>query len=371
MRIYKILIAILLLILICPQFLWADKIILKRGKVVDGTVVERSDTWIKVEIEGIDITYMLKDVITINGLDPRADLTEATALPLPDAIPMAPVAETPPLSPELEPHATIIKEILELNGLQKHLEGMQGLLKAQLVRCTDTNSAEVCGRVQEVMLESFTPEIFYQSAVETLLANYDEAQLSKIREFVQTPLSKKLVDLEITAQNPASLPEKRGYIEHLMDPTPERKKLIDRMEAATNQTEMTLNLAVQMSDAIYQAVQAALKPEQRSLPNPTPEQLQGFRTQIQPVIQASVFQTFLFNYRYASDEELNQYVAFLESDSGRWFNKILNVSTTRALEKVSSIVSQKILVLEREPPKDSESDRASVQAILKASQNPQ
>ena len=44
----------------------ADTIILKSGKTVEGKIVERTDTSIKVDIGGVALTYWMDQIQTIN-----------------------------------------------------------------------------------------------------------------------------------------------------------------------------------------------------------------------------------------------------------------------------------------------------------------
>ena len=46
---------------------FCDTIILKSGKQIDGTIKERTNDAVKVDIEGITITYYLTDIESING----------------------------------------------------------------------------------------------------------------------------------------------------------------------------------------------------------------------------------------------------------------------------------------------------------------
>lgn len=47
--------------------LYADTIILKSGKQIEATIVEKTTEFIRVDIEGIQITYYLDEIETING----------------------------------------------------------------------------------------------------------------------------------------------------------------------------------------------------------------------------------------------------------------------------------------------------------------
>ena len=64
----KILTVLALLACLClPGFVFAETIILKSGKTVEGKLVEKTDKYIKIDFQGVPITYFFDDVESING----------------------------------------------------------------------------------------------------------------------------------------------------------------------------------------------------------------------------------------------------------------------------------------------------------------
>ncbi len=53
-------------LLVAPG-LYAETLTLKSGKIVEGKIVEKSDNFIKIEIEGIPLTYYLDQLDLIDG----------------------------------------------------------------------------------------------------------------------------------------------------------------------------------------------------------------------------------------------------------------------------------------------------------------
>lgn len=56
-----------LIFLLFVPFIFADTIVLKSGKVVEGKITEKTDKSIKMDIEGVAITYYLDSINTIDG----------------------------------------------------------------------------------------------------------------------------------------------------------------------------------------------------------------------------------------------------------------------------------------------------------------
>ncbi len=60
-----ILLLCLCVVLSSPAF--CDTLILKSGKQVDGSITQRTDDAVKLDIEGVEITYYISDIDSING----------------------------------------------------------------------------------------------------------------------------------------------------------------------------------------------------------------------------------------------------------------------------------------------------------------
>ncbi len=57
---------ILLLVLCFPIFVFAETIVLKSGKTVEGKLIEKTDKYIKIDFMGVPITYFNDEIDTIN-----------------------------------------------------------------------------------------------------------------------------------------------------------------------------------------------------------------------------------------------------------------------------------------------------------------
>lgn len=86
----KISTILLLMFLSSTPLILAETIVLKSGKSVEGKIIEKTDKSIKVDIEGIIVTYYLDEIENINSdeLDysvsrgtPKIDKTDETVLP--------------------------------------------------------------------------------------------------------------------------------------------------------------------------------------------------------------------------------------------------------------------------------------------------
>ena len=59
---------LLLLLMLCfPVFIFAETIVLKSGKELEGKIIKKTDEYIKIDFYGVTLTYFLDEIESING----------------------------------------------------------------------------------------------------------------------------------------------------------------------------------------------------------------------------------------------------------------------------------------------------------------
>lgn len=72
----KIIITVILLAL--PIICFAETIVLKSGKAIEGKIIERTDEYVRIDFEGVPLTYFLEDVESIEGKEPALSQPKET-----------------------------------------------------------------------------------------------------------------------------------------------------------------------------------------------------------------------------------------------------------------------------------------------------
>lgn len=71
---------IMLLVLCFPVFLFAETILLKNGKTVEGKIIERTDKYIKIDYVGVPITYYNDEIESISKVKQSLPLLKKSEL---------------------------------------------------------------------------------------------------------------------------------------------------------------------------------------------------------------------------------------------------------------------------------------------------
>ncbi len=103
----KIFIILAVFLLVCFNA-YADSITLKSGRKIEGQIIEKSDEWVKVDTNGVKLTYFLDEVDNING-EKISITVKKTAAPAVARQPQAEQALKPQLT--LQPGAPVASGI--------------------------------------------------------------------------------------------------------------------------------------------------------------------------------------------------------------------------------------------------------------------
>lgn len=71
---------IMLLVLCLPVFLFAEIIVLKNGKTVEGIIIEKTDKYVKIDFQGVPITYYNSEIESVSEAKSGLTVTKKAKL---------------------------------------------------------------------------------------------------------------------------------------------------------------------------------------------------------------------------------------------------------------------------------------------------
>jgi hypothetical protein len=229
------------------------------------------------------------------------------------------------------------------------------------------------GRLPSHVYEMFVPlfkEIYnaekirkdMQTRIEN---NLDFESIENVLVWLRTPLGRKITLLEEAASSPEGQQQLGAFAKQLRTnpPSQARVHLGKRLDEATQATETTLELAVATSqEATFTKPGNALTPTEQlyfSMTIPThfieganallpkeqridyatfQQQMKSQPQKMKHVYQHANLANFLYTYQNLSDDELDLYIAFSESESGRNYHKTI----FKALQKIQQDAALRI-----------------------------
>lgn len=228
--------------------------------------------------------------------------------------------QPPQVRPVEGEREALIAEALEISGTKKALETIPIHIRTQFEARQTQLKAEHKGRVARILTDAFRAESLYGAVRGAFRTNYDPQRMSLAVAQLRSPLFRKAAALEIAASEPGAQQDLERFAMGLQGdiPPPARVALVQRHEAAMRSAELQIEMAVVAFQAVARALEPVLPSEKRPTARETEIAVGQMRAQGESLIRAALVR-WLYTYRSLTDEELATYVAFGESDSGRWF----------------------------------------------------
>ena len=142
---------------------------------------------------------------------------------------------------------------------------------------------------------------------------FDDALLDVWSRWMSLPETERIMAMEnAELRNDDEFDKSRYLAELYANPeTRGRRELVSRLDKATRASEAGFEIVAALSDSLHQSTRLVV-------PNPPPEQdIEQFREKLWPSVYKATIDSLLFSYRTASDQELESYLAFWESEDGR------------------------------------------------------
>lgn len=242
---------------------------------------------------------------------------------------------------------TQLKRIIDRSGLEKLIKHVPQLAHGVLKQSSGAIEPQMSSALSGAFNQAFQPDLVQRDFTAILRSHYDAKQASDYLQLEETPLARKVTQLERALNDPEQQKNLRQFAEQLQKKPAAGKRLalINRLDKANRTSE----LRVDMETAFFKAVFAALDPVMEADMRLGEGELQKMENEVRQSLQAPIergTQTYyLYAYRELNDTELKTYVELCESSAHRWAIQILGNAMVSALnqagERAAKIMAQK------------------------------
>lgn len=218
-----------------------------------------------------------------------------------------------------------MREIYALSGLEAHLAGFSEHVARGVRESGRDVAPEVVGVLRSVIREAFAKAALERHALALLESRYDARHAGPTLAWLRSPLGRRITALEEAAAAPDSLEALQAYREKLAKrpAAPGRLALAERLDAVFAVSEFALDGAIAASLAVALTLDATVPTLQRTDPDELRARVEAERSRLRPSLVEMTKISLLYTYRDLSDAELERYATFGESESGRWYNRVL------------------------------------------------
>lgn len=238
----------------------------------------------------------------------------------------------------------IVEKVLELNGTREQMKQITALVQARFAEYKNKLPDDKFAKLMEIIIEAFEDESMYHEIAKVFVDNYDERRFKSILKWFQSSIGKKMTRLEVEASTPRAQDECKLFVTNLKleEVSDKRESLIKRLDNSAHITDISLQLMGNSFLATARAANSALPLENQRDEEQLKELRDDFLAKIKPGVKNYNFMAELFMYRSAKEREIKKYIAFYESENGRWYARIIEQALTESMTKIMEKICPQI-----------------------------
>lgn len=255
---------------------------------------------------------------TYRWIDRDGNVRYTDRPPQPDEL--APPAASVPTSSGPAAPSPAIHELLEVSGLRQQLEWMAVNTRSQLQAQLGALEAEERASVDRVAAVVFGADHLQALVSESLSARLDDAKVAQALAWLRTAAGRKIIAAEIAAGMPQAHEDIARFARsRAANPTePKRLERLQRLEAAAGSSEFAFDVVMAVAEGMRRGAEPFLPVDRRRAMRGPDGDVSGARADAVERLRAATLVGLEFAYRDISDADLDAYLAFLGSPTGRW-----------------------------------------------------
>ena len=222
-----------------------------------------------------------------------------------------------------QPDARALDDLLERSGLRVQLESLTAGIRAQFLRAHRRQSSQDRITIDRIVTERFAADTLYARIKAEFQRNLDSDPLEKALAWYDSPLGQRITGQELAALVATGGAEAVADLERNR-PSSRRIDLLGRLDAGGGASETTVDITVAIVRSLTRAFQPGLPAVADLTPGQLDQQIAQARNRTLADMRRACLVSMLLAYRGLSDDELDQYVRFVESESGNWYMGVMN-----------------------------------------------
>jgi hypothetical protein len=274
---------------------------------------------------------------TYRWIDKNGQVVYSDRPPQPDEA--APEGTTPPAPRAAAPAAPrrpvhqAASELIELCGLKDQVKAVA----LQARRHVQDNLGHLEPRdvknVEAITARTLDPERLVRAIVDEFSQLIDDTKIADVRTWYRSPLGRKITELEVRASSEDRQRQLAAFVAEwrVKPPAAARVAMIQRLDAASGTTELSVDMVVGITQAIVRVADPYLPPERRLKAGQLEAQARQIRLATLERFRQGNTVALLHLFRDVPDGELTSYIRFLETEAGAWLGGAVRRSMVEAL----------------------------------------
>jgi hypothetical protein len=242
---------------------------------------------------------------------------------------------------ESQTEARALDTLLERSGLRIQLESLSAGVRVQFLLGQGRLSGEDRLIIDRIVSQRFSAGALYARMRLEFEKNLESGRLAKALEWYDSPLGKRITGLELASL----IPDGSQGLDSENDRPPQRRlDLLRRLDAGGGASDTTVDVTMSIVGSLTRAFQPTLPAVARLSRGQLEDELTRVRNQTLERIRRACLLNMLSAYRDLTDDELEQYVRFVESEGGRWYMSVMNRTLLIAIDAAAEATATELAV---------------------------
>ena len=224
-----------------------------------------------------------------------------------------------------------LDELLERSGLRVQLESLAAGVRMQFLRGQGRISSQDRATIDRIASTNFDADAIYSRIKLEFERNLDAGKLADALAWYRSPLGKRITGLELMALAFENGWDSAVSIERKQAST-QRIALVERLDASGGASETTVDVTLSIVRSLTRAFQPVLPASARVSNTQLEDQIAVARSRALEQIRGACLVSMLLAYRSLTDQELAEYVRFVESEAGQWYMSLMNSALLSAVD---------------------------------------
>ena len=243
--------------------------------------------------------------------------------------------------PDHQSEARALDELLERSGLRVQLDSLTAGIRAQFLRAHRRQSSQDRITIDRIVAGRFAADALYARIKAEFQRGLESGRLEKALAWYDSPLGKRITGQELAALVAAGGPEAVADLERNR-PSSRRIELLERLDTGSGASETTVDVTVAIVRSLTRAFQPGLPAVADLTRGHLDQQIAQARNRTLEDMRRVCLVSMLLAYRGLSDEELDQYVQFVESEAGHWYMGVMNGALLTAVDAAAEATAAEL-----------------------------
>lgn len=232
---------------------------------------------------------------------------------------------------------TQINAIMAETGFDKLMEHVPEFAQNTLKQSSGALEPKINSALSKAFSQAFAAPAIRKDVLALIQAHYDNKQGSAYLQRLQSPLSKKIAELERGTNNPGNRDEFTAFAQALKGKPAAAKRIkqIERLDKATRITDFGVDLQAAFFKAVFTAVNPVMDEDMRVGDSEMEKMVKEVRQSFSDAYKEGTQLSYLYTFRNLSDQELEEYIKQCESSDYRWGVQLLGNAMISALNQAA------------------------------------